>query len=267
MPSNFIEISNLTMSFGQRRLYENLSFNLGPKEFLAVLGPNGAGKTTLIKLLLGLLEPTSGSVKMLGTNPSRARSCIGYVPQLSAQEFTLPINVYEFVKLGLNGNKYGISVSANSNKKVNEVLELLNVQHLIKAKVSRLSGGEFQRVRIAQAIVNKPKILLFDEALLSLDIKHQGLIGHLLNYYQQVVESSVIFVAHDLNSIIPYVTKILYIANGNWAIGTPQEILNSETLSKLYGSEVNVVNLGGRTVVLASEEHISHITHGHELVN
>jgi zinc/manganese transport system ATP-binding protein len=265
MTETLIEVNNLTVSYKNRTLYKNMTFSVNEGEFLAVLGPNGAGKTTLIKHLLGVITSQSGSISILGSNPKKVRQKIGYVPQLSSQEFGLPINVKEFIRLGLDGNKYGLPWHKNWRSKVDSVLTLLDIAHLKNAKVSTLSGGEFQRVRIAQAIVKQPKVLFFDEALLSLDITHQSLVGELLSQYQKSVQSCIVFVAHELNSIIPYVTKILYIANGNWAIGSANEILKSETLTNLYGSEIEVANINGKTVILGSGESYPDIHHKHAL--
>jgi zinc/manganese transport system ATP-binding protein len=252
----------LTLRFGSRTLWENLSFDLHRGEFLAVLGPNGTGKTSLVRILLGLLAPTSGSVQVDGRPPAQVRSKIGYVPQQRAFDPDLPLRGRDLVRLGLDGHRWGIGLPSKNDARVTRALAEVDAQAYAESPVGKLSGGEQQRLRIAQALVSEPRVLLADEPLLSLDLASQRVVTGLLDQHRQRAGTPVVFVTHDINPILPMVDRVLYLAPGHWAIGTPDEVLTTDTLSRLYHTPVDVLRVRGRVVVVGTpDDHGAHHDH------
>lgn len=249
-----VQLSKATLCFGNRILWKNLSADIRAGEFIAVLGPNGTGKTTLLKVLLGLVPLASGTVRVMGTTPGKDNRRIGYVPQQKSFDRLLPIRGRDLVELGLNGNRFGWHNHQSAARQVDEALATVQASVYADMPIGVLSGGEQQRLRIAQALVSAPDLLLCDEPLLSLDLSSQQAITALLNGYRKSAGAAIIFVTHEINPILPYVDRVLYIANGQWLIDVPDKVLESKALTNLYGSPVEVLKLHGRLLVVSSEE-------------
>jgi zinc/manganese transport system ATP-binding protein len=259
--SAVVSVDALALRFGERTLWEGLSFNLQPGEFLAVLG-----KTSLIRILLGLLEPSAGRVLVNGRAPAEGRQHVGYVPQQRAFDRDLALRARDLVRLGLDGHRWGIGrLDANGRARIERALASVGASDYANAPVGRLSGGEQQRLRIAQALVADPTLLLADEPLLSLDLAYQHTITGLLDDRRRSAGTPVLFVTHDINPVLEMVDKVLYLAPGSWAIGAPDEVLTSETLTKLYGTDVDVLRVRGRVVVVGTpdDQHVHHLDHEH----
>ena len=256
----------LSLQFGERSLWDDLSFELRSGELLAVLGPNGTGKTSLLRILLGLLQPTSGRIEVCGGPPGRARSRIGYVPQQRIFDRDLALRGRDLVRLGLDGHRWGAGrLSADERARIRAALAEVGATQYADAPVGRLSGGEQQRLRIAQALVSEPVLLLADEPLLSLDLAYQSVITGLLDARRRSAGTPVVFVTHDINPVHALVDRVLYLAPGRWAIGEPDEVLTSETLTELYGTPVDVLRVRGRVVVVGTpdDQHVHHVDHEH----
>jgi zinc/manganese transport system ATP-binding protein len=264
--SAVVSVDALALRFGDRTLWEGLSFDLQQGEFLAVLGPNGTGKTSLIRILLGLLEPSEGRVLVNGRAPAEGRQHVGYVPQQRAFDRDLALRARDLVRLGLDGHRWGIGrLDADGRARTERALASVGASDYANAPVGRLSGGEQQRLRIAQALVADPTLLLADEPLLSLDLAYQHTITGLLDDRRRSAGTPVLFVTHDINPVLEMVDKVLYLAPGSWAIGAPDEVLTSETLTKLYGTDVDVLRVRGRVVVVGTpdDQHVHHLDHEH----
>lgn len=249
-----IELERVRVQYGRRVLLEDVSLTIRQGEFITILGPNGAGKSTMLKLLLGLLKPATGTVRVLGKTPRRGNREIGYAPQHRALEADLALRARDVVGFGLDGNHWGFSLpSRKRNAVIEHALAEVNALSFADAPVGHLSGGEQQRILIAQALLTNPRLLLLDEPLANLDIAHGQEIVTLVSKLCRERGVTVLLVSHDVNPLLPAIDRVLYIANGQSAIGTPDEVITSATLSKLYNAQVEVVQALGRLFVVGAE--------------
>ena len=254
-----IKGSNLEVSYKDKVVWKNVSFNLSRGQFTAILGPNGAGKSTLFKLILGLKEPTKGIITVYDEEPKKASKYIGYVPQRKDISNQSNLAAIELVKIAYKGNKLGIYLNAyNLNKKAQEVLKQVDALDLANKRIGQLSGGELQRIFLAQALIDDPKILLLDEPLANLDLRRQYELVELIKKLSVTKKINILLIAHDLNPLSPYIDNLIYVANKRIACGNINEVLTSETLSKLYNSKVEVLkDSTGRLVIVGvgGEDH------------
>jgi zinc/manganese transport system ATP-binding protein len=259
-----IELRGAAVQMGTRTLWSELTFTVDSGEFLAVLGPNGVGKTTLLKVLLGLVPVSSGTVLVNGVAPHRGNDEVGYIPQQRAFDQNLPIRARDLVRFGLDGHRWGVPLRSRAQRqRVNDVMDAVGAASYADAPVGLLSGGEQQRLRIAQALLGDPLVLLCDEPLLALDLASQQAVTELIDQRRRSAGTPVVFVTHDVNPVLPYVDRILYLVRGRWAIGTPSEILTSERLTALYGIPVDVLKVRDRFIVLSAEHDLSSEPGGH----
>jgi len=246
-----LRLRDAALAFGERRLWSGLDLDVAPGEFVAVLGANGAGKTSLLKVVLGQRPLSAGTIEIAGRPVRRGGREIGYVPQQRGLEPTTPLRARDFVRLGLDGHRWGpLLPSRRADAAVNRVLAAVGATSYAQVPVGRLSGGEQQRLRVAQGIVGDPALLLCDEPLLSLDLHHAQAVSRLVDRCRHDSGAAVLFVTHDINPVLPYVDRVLYLAAGRFRIGPPAEVMTSATLSELYGSPVEVVESGGRLLVV-----------------
>src|SRR6185312_15977974 len=241
-----IELDRAAVTVGDRVLWHDLQLSVQPGEFIAVLGPNGAGKSTLIKAILGLIPLSSGRLRVLGQEGAQGSTEIGYLPQRHAFDADTRIRGRDLVQLGLNGTRWGLPLpglrrlwggsktAREEEKRVQDVIELVGASAYADRAIGELSGGEQQRLLIAQALVTRPRILLLDEPLDSLDLNSQQSVSALIHRVAEEFQVAVLLVAHDVNAILPYLDRVLYIARGQTVVGTPDEVMSEETLSHLY---------------------------------
>lgn len=255
-PGTSVALRSATMSFGDRVLWKQLDLDIAPGEFLAVLGPNGSGKSTLLRVLLGLTPLTGGSVRIAGRPVRRGNPDVGFIPQHTSSDPQLTLRGRDLVALGLDGHRLGIGLARRAARRsaVAATLEQVGATGYADAPVGQLSGGELQRLRVAQALVGDPSVLMCDEPLLSLDLANQRMVSRLIDNRRQSAGTSVLFVTHEINPILPMVDRVLYLVGGEFRIGTPDQVMTSEVLSELYQTEVEVLRVRGRLVVVGVEE-------------
>ncbi|MBF4477582.1 zinc/manganese transport system ATP-binding protein [Rhodococcus rhodochrous J3] len=253
-----VELRDARLSFGDRVLWEGLDLVVEPGEFLAVLGPNGAGKTSLLKVLLGQLPLTSGSATIAGQPVRTGNSHVGYVPQQKSLDEGVPLRGRDLVGLGMDGHRWGTGLRTRRRRRiaVDDALAQVGAETYAGAPIGTLSGGEQQRLRIAQALVGDPRVLLCDEPLLSLDLANQHLVSALIDRRRRDHDTSVLFVTHEINPILPLVDRVLYLVDGQFRIGTPAEVMTSQVLSELYRTDVEVLEMRGRLVVVGTGDAI-----------
>jgi zinc/manganese transport system ATP-binding protein len=253
-----ISLRGADLDLGGRRLWQGLDLDIQPGEFLAVLGPNGAGKTSLLKVLLGLLPLSGGSARVAGQPPHRGSNLVGYVPQQKGFDADLGARGRDLVALGVMGHRYGrLWPGRDARAQVDAAIAAVGATSYANAPVGRLSGGEQQRLRIAQALISDPPVLLCDEPLLSLDLHHQREVVELLDTRRRVADTAVVMVTHEINPVLPIVDRVLYLVAGRWAIGTPNEVMTSERLSNLYQTQIDVVRVRGRIIVVGAADSIT----------
>jgi zinc/manganese transport system ATP-binding protein len=256
-----VQLRDAGLSYGPHALWSGLDLDVHSGEFLAVLGPNGSGKTSMLRVLLGLQELTSGNVAVAGSPTRRGNNRVGYVPQQRTVDATLTVRGSDLVGFGLDGHRWGLGVRGlrERRRRVREALRSVDAEELAAKPLGLLSGGEQQRLRVAQALVGDPAVLLCDEPLLSLDIAHQRRVSQLIARQARERRTAVLFVTHEINPVLSEVDRVLYLVGGRFRIGTPDEVMNSSTLSELYGSNVEVARVGGKLVVTGTEDADHHV--------
>jgi zinc/manganese transport system ATP-binding protein len=257
------ELIDATASVGGRTVWSGVNLSVGPGEFVAVIGPNGAGKSTLVKVLLGLLPLAGGEARVLGRPPGEASDRIGYLPQRRSFDPGLRVRGIDVVRLGLDGDRWGVPLPGlgrmrrrqEDDRRVDEVLGLVGATNYAQRPVGRVSGGEQQRLLIAQALVREPALMLLDEPLDSLDLPNQAAVAALVSEICRDQGVTVMLVAHDVNPILSYIDKVVYVAGGRAVSGTPHEVVRSDTLSHLYGTPIEVLTTSdGRLVIVGHPE-------------
>jgi len=256
MENPIIELKNITISLGDKKILQDLNLTINQGEFIAILGPNGSGKSTLLKLLLGLIQPDSGTIKVLGNNVKTGNPEIGYSPQVKPFDPDIPITGRDYVGLGLIDNKLNFSFGngKKNSLRISQVLKQLDAESLASKKLGKMSGGEQQRISLAQALVSDPHLLLLDEPLANLDISYQAEILERISLYHKEHNHTVLLVAHDVNPLLPYINKVLYLANSHAEIGLALDIIKDDILTKLYGTPVKVFDIEGRIFVAAIDK-------------
>lgn len=252
-----VALDGAALSFGERTLWEGLTLDIGQGEYFAVLGPNGSGKSTFLKTLLGLIPLSAGSVRVLGQPVRRGNPSIGYVPQQRPFSADTPLRARDLVGMGLDGHRWGPGLPSRRRRaQIDDLLERVGATEYGAVPVGLLSGGEQQRLRVAQALASRPRVLLCDEALLSLDLRHQNAVSRLIEEYRQETGATVVFVTHEINPIIDDVDRVLYLANGRFTVGNVEDVMTTETLSRVYGAPIQVVRVDGRYIVVGVGEAI-----------
>jgi zinc/manganese transport system ATP-binding protein len=257
-----VSARGLAAAYGGRAVWEGADFDLEPGEFVGVLGPNGAGKSTLLRLVLGLLTPSEGTLTVLGGPARRGNPAIGYVPQRRPIDPDVRIAGTELVKLGLTGHRFGVGLPrhrAAVDAAVATAVRSVGAEAYARRPVGTLSGGELQRLLLAQAIIGAPRLLLLDEPLASLDVRNQVGVARLVADLARSLGLTVLLIAHDVNPLLPVLDRVMYIAAGRVTIGPPGDVITTDHLSDLYQAHVEVLtDSRGRLFVVGLDEESAH---------
>ena len=265
-----VEAHRLAAGYRSTPVWKDASFSFEAGECIAVLGPNGAGKSTLLRLLLGLLRPLAGTVAVFGEPPHRGSARIGYVPQARAFDAETAIRGVDLVALGVDGHRWGVPLPSVRRRaaraRIDEAIEAVDATAYAARGIGQVSGGERQRLLLAQALVGSPELLLLDEPLANLDVAKQSAMAELVARVARERGITVVLVAHDLNPLRRVVDRVCYVAGGGVLIGSPEEVVTGPVLSRLYGAPVEVlIDSAGRRFVVGLEEEVVH-PHGGERV-
>ena len=260
-----IQLDRATIVIGGRSVLVDTSFAIAGGEFIGVLGPNGAGKTTLMRALLGLVPPSAGSVRVFGRTPQRGDSAIGYVPQVRTMLPDLRVRGLDFIASSVRGERWGVpSLKRADRIAINETLAAVGARDLAERPLSEISGGERQRLLLAQALLGEPRLLLLDEPLIGLDYRYQDAVIELIRRFARDRNITVLFSAHELNQLIGALDRVLYLGNGHAALGTVAEVVTAPVLSQLYDADIDVVHADGHIFVLSRGRDVERADHLHD---
>jgi zinc/manganese transport system ATP-binding protein len=262
---NVVTLDHATIEIGGHAVLANASLAVGPGEFIGVLGPNGAGKTTLMRAILGLVPASSGSVRVFGRQPQRGDAAIGYLPQLRTVLPDLRVRGHDFIASSLNGERWGLpAVSRKDRAVIDETLAAIGAAELAERPLSQMSGGERQRLLLAQALIGSPRLLLLDEPLISLDPRHQEVVIDVVKKVCRERGITVLFSAHELNQLLGALDRVLYLGRGQAVLGTVEEVVTAPVLSRLYGAEIDVVRANGHIFVMSRGRDVERADHSHD---
>ena len=262
---NAIELRDVRLELGGRVILGGVSLSIAASAFVGVLGPNGAGKTTLMRAILGLVPPTRGSIHVLGRPAARGNPGVGYMPQVRAGIASIRLSGWDFVAGVVNGHRLGVPILGRIGRaEVDRALDLVGARELARRPLFETSGGERQRLLLAQALIGRPRLLLLDEPLISLDPHHQRGVVEIAKSLQTELGIAVLFSAHELNPLLGVLDRVLYLGNCQAALGSVDEVITGPVLSRLYGSEIEVVRLKGRIFVMSGPHEVERDGHRHQ---
>ena len=269
-----VELRDAAVRLGGRLVFSDVELDVQAGEFLAVLGPNGAGKSTLMRAILGLVPLAAGRATVFGGTPARARGWIGYLPQRSGFDRATRLRGVDLVRLGVDGTRWGVPLPVSAvarerrrseRDRVDRVIEMVGAAAYAHRPVGELSGGEQQRLLIAQALVRTPQLLILDEPLDSLDLPNQVAVAALIRRIATDEQIAVMLVAHDVNPLLGYLDRVVYLGGGHALTGSVDEVITAPKLTALYGSPVEVLRTrDDRLVVVGLPEAPHHHGHRHD---
>jgi zinc/manganese transport system ATP-binding protein/zinc transport system ATP-binding protein len=248
-----IELANVSCGYNHQTVFEKVDLTIYQGQFAGVVGPTGCGKTTLLKIILGLVRPTHGTVTVLNQTVQRKTPAgIGYVPQLESVDWDFPVTVEQVVMMGRYKE---MSIfpwpSFRDRKLVAELLERLGLAPYAKRQIRNLSGGQQQRVFLARALIGNPKLVILDEPTAGVDLKTQHDILHLLTEIN-AKGVTILLTTHDLNAVAAHLPQVICFNHKVIAQGTPEEIFTTEILRRTYSSDMMVIKQGSLTLIANS---------------
>lgn len=242
---NIIELKDVSFAYDEKIVLEHIDLNVHKGDYLGIIGPNGGGKTTLLKIVLGLLTQTRGSVSLFGKNIKYFSDWtkIGYVPQKAASfDSNFPATVYEVVSMGRYGKK-GLfrTLGATDKKHIDEALKEVEMYEYKDQIIGDISGGQQQRVFIARAMVSQPSVIFLDEPTVGVDVKTQESFYHLLKKLNQELELTLVLVSHDINVVAHEATELACVNRTLMYDSNPKDFFKNGGLTKLYGDQVKLI--------------------------
>jgi zinc/manganese transport system ATP-binding protein len=262
---NVVELDRATIGIAGHNVLSDVSFAIRAGEFIGVLGPNGAGKTTLMRAILGLLPSSGGTLRVFGRAPQCGDRTIGYLPQVRTVLPDLRVRGLDFIASSLNGERWGVpSLNHQDRGMIEETLDAVGARDLARRPLSAMSGGERQRLLLAQALIGSPKLLLLDEPLISLDPRHQEVAIAVVRKVCRERGITVLFSAHELNQLLGTLDRVLYLGNGQAVLGTVEQVITAPVLSRLYGTDIQVVRADGHIFVMSRGRDVEASDHQHD---
>jgi len=260
-----VAMSDVSVSLGGKEILSKVSLEIAANEFIGLLGANGAGKTTLLRAILGMIPVTHGKLSVLGALAKPGNAAIGYMPQARSNLPETRLRGWDYVAATVNGHKLGLPFyAAGLHRKVDHALALVDATALAHRPLNELSGGEKQRLLLAQALVDEPRLLLLDEPLLNLDPGQQRHVVALVKDLQGELKIPVIFSSHEINPLLGAIDRVLYLGHGEAAIGTVREVITGPVLSRLYNAPIEVHRIAGRIFVMSDSVEVERDAHRHD---
>ena len=260
-----LSFDNVTIRLGGRDILSAASFDIKDSEFVGMLGPNGAGKTTLMRAALGLIPVASGAIAVLGRPATRGNALIGYMPQTRLAVAGLRIRGWDVVASAAIGGRFGfVSLDRATRREIDWALDEVGARDLARRSIGELSGGERQLVLLSQALIGKPRLMMLDEPLISLDPAHQKNVVEIARRICDDLKIAILFSAHELNPLVNAIDRVLYLGGGAAVIGAVEDVVTGPVLSRLYGTEIEVVHVKDRYFVMAGDVDVERDAHRHD---
>jgi zinc/manganese transport system ATP-binding protein len=260
--SEAVTLDRVTLTLGSHRVLSDISLSIREGAFVGVLGANGAGKTTLFRAILGLIRPSAGTIAVFDVSVGRGNPAVGYLPQARSAPAVAALSGRDFLAASINGHRFGLPLyGAASARDIDRVLETVHAEALAKRPLTEMSGGERQRLLIAQALLGSPRLLLLDEPLIGLDPHQQHIVVRLVRDLSRDLGLTVLFSAHELNQLLPAIDQVLYLGRGKAALGSVDAVITPEVLSPLYGAPIEVVRANGHIFVMSGGQDIERAHH------
>jgi zinc/manganese transport system ATP-binding protein len=260
-----LRFDNVTIRLGGRDILSAASFVVEEGEFIGMLGANGAGKTTLMRAALGLTPIASGTASVLGQAVTRGNSSVGYMPQHRGAVVGSRLTGYDVIASAAIGARFGFGrLDRAMRREIDWALDHVDARDLARRSIGEMSGGERQRVMLSQALLGRPRLLLLDEPLISLDPAHQKGVVDVARRLRDELKIAILFSAHELNPLVNAIDRVLYLGGGAAVIGPVDEVVTGPVLSRLYNAEIEVVRVKNRYFVMAGDVEVESEAHRHE---
>jgi zinc/manganese transport system ATP-binding protein len=260
-----LRFDDVTIRLGRRDVLSAASFSVREGEFVGVLGANGAGKTTLMRAALGLVPVASGAATAFDKPVARGNPAVGYMPQSRGATTALRLTGWDVVASAALGRRFGFApLDKAARREIDWALDQVGARDLARRSIGELSGGERQRVLLSQALLGRPRLMLLDEPLISLDPAHQKSVVEIARRICDDLKVAIVFSAHELNPLINAIDRVLYLGGGAAVIGPVEEVVTGPVLSRLYGAEIEVVQVRDRYFVMAGDVDVEREAHRHD---
>jgi zinc/manganese transport system ATP-binding protein len=260
-----LRFDNVAINLGGRPILSAADFAIQEGEFVGVLGANGSGKTTLMRASLGLVPLAAGAISVLGAAATRGNASVGYMPQNRGPLAGLRLTGYDIVATGVKGARWGLPrLDKADRREIDWALDMVDAREIARRSLNEISGGERQRLLLSQALIGKPRLLLLDEPLISLDPAHQKSVVETVKRLRDELNVAILFSAHEVNPLLHAIDRVVYLGAGKAVLGAVDEVITGPTLSRLYGAEIEVVRVGGRVFVLSGDFDVESDPHRHE---
>jgi len=260
-----LRFDSATVRLGRRDILSAVSFAVQDGEFVGMLGANGAGKTTLMRAALGLVPVASGAVSVFDRPATRGNAAIGFMPQNRGAVAGLRLTGWDVVASAAIGGRFGFALLDKATRReIDWALDEVGAREFARRSIGELSGGERQLVLLSQALLGRPRLLLLDEPLISLDPAHQKSVVEIARRICDELKVAIVFSAHELNPLVNAIDRVLYLGGGAAVIGAVDEVVTGAVLSRLYGAQIEVVHVKDRYFVMAGDVDVERDAHRHD---